>query len=51
VTAALVSWNGCGALMPATLGVATVVYAHFAFLNIPSPLISGAMALLGIRMP
>jgi len=36
--------------MAATLGVATVAYAPFTFFNILSPLISVAMAFLGIRM-
>jgi NhaC family Na+:H+ antiporter len=36
--------------MAATLGVATVAYAPFAFFNILSTLISVAMAFLGIRM-
>jgi NhaC family Na+:H+ antiporter len=50
VTSALIPWNGCGAFMAATLGVATVAYAPFTFFNILSPLISIAMAFLGIRM-
>jgi NhaC family Na+:H+ antiporter len=50
VTSALIPWNSCGAFMAATLGVATVAYAPFTFFNILSPLISVAMAFLGIRM-
>ena len=34
VTAALIPWNSCGAYMAATLGVATVAYAPFAFFNL-----------------
>jgi len=50
VTSALIPWNSCGAFMAATLGVATVAYAPFTFFNVLSPLISVAMAFLGIRM-
>jgi Na+:H+ antiporter, NhaC family len=50
VTSALIPWNSCGAFMAATLGVATVAYAPFTFFNFLSPLISVAMAFLGIRM-
>jgi Na+:H+ antiporter, NhaC family len=50
VTSALIPWNSCGAFMAATLGVATVAYAPFTFFNYLSPLISVAMAFLGIRM-
>ena len=50
VTSALIPWNSCGAFMAATLGVATVAYAPFTFFNLLSPLISVALAFLGIRM-
>jgi NhaC family Na+:H+ antiporter len=50
VTSALIPWNSCGAFMAATLGVATVAYAPFAFFNMLSPLISVALGFLGIRM-
>jgi NhaC family Na+:H+ antiporter len=50
VTSALIPWNSCGAFMAATLGVATVAYAPFTFFIILSPLISVALAYLGIRM-
>jgi len=50
VTSALIPWNSCGAFMAATLGVATLEYAPFAFFNVLSPLISVALAFLGIRM-
>ena len=50
VTSALIPWNSCGAFMAATLGVATVAYAPYTFFNILSPLISVALAFLGIRM-
>jgi NhaC family Na+:H+ antiporter len=36
--------------MAATLGVTTVAYAPFTFFNVLSPLISIALAFLGLRM-
>ena len=50
VTSALIPWNSCGAYMAATLGVATVHYAPFAFFNILSPIIAVVGAYAGIRM-
>ena len=50
VTSALVPWNSCGAYMAATLGVATLDYAPFAFFNLMIPLVSILMAFAGIRM-
>lgn len=40
MTSPLVPWNTCGAFMATTLGVATLTYAPFAFLNLLNPLIS-----------
>ncbi len=40
LTSPLVPWNTCGAYMAATLGVATLAYLPFAFLNLVNPLIS-----------
>jgi len=40
MTSALVPWNTCGAFMAATLGVPTLAYAPFAFLNIFNPIIA-----------
>lgn len=50
VTSALIPWNSCGAYMAATLGVATLAYAPFAFFCFLSPLVYIAYAYLGIRM-
>jgi NhaC family Na+:H+ antiporter len=50
VTSPLIPWNSCGAYMAASLGVSTVAYLPFAFLNILNPLISIAFAFLGLRM-
>jgi NhaC family Na+:H+ antiporter len=40
LTSALIPWNTCGAYMSATLGIATVQYAPFAFFNLLCPLIA-----------
>lgn len=40
LTSALVPWNSGGAYMAATLGVATLAYLPFCFLNLVSPLIA-----------
>ncbi len=50
VTSALIPWNSCGAYMAATLGVATLSYAPFAFLCLLSPLLTIVIGFLGIRM-
>jgi NhaC family Na+:H+ antiporter len=38
MTSALVPWNTCGAFMAATLGVPTLTYLPFAFVNLLNPL-------------
>ena len=50
MTSPLIPWNGCGAYMAATLGVAATSFAPFAFFNLLNPLISVAFAFLGLRM-
>ena len=40
MTSALVPWNTCGAFMAATLGVPTLAYAPFAFVNLLNPLLA-----------
>ena len=40
MTSALVPWNTCGAFMAATLGVPTMAYAPYAFVNLLSPVIA-----------
>jgi NhaC family Na+:H+ antiporter len=40
LTSPLVPWNTCGAYMASVLGVATLTYAPYAFLNLVTPLIS-----------
>jgi NhaC family Na+:H+ antiporter len=48
-TSALIPWNGCGAYMAATLGVATFDYAPYAVFNLVSPLLVVALAYAGVR--
>jgi NhaC family Na+:H+ antiporter len=40
ITSALIPWNTCGAYMSATLGVATLSYAPYAFFNLLCPMIA-----------
>lgn len=40
VTSALIPWNACAVYMAATLGVATLAYAPFAFFNWINPIIA-----------
>jgi NhaC family Na+:H+ antiporter len=47
ITSALVPWNSCGAYMSSTLGVATLTYLPYAFLNIINPLLGILFAYLG----
>lgn len=49
-TSALVPWNSCGAYMAATLGVATLSYAPYAFFGMASPLIAVLIAAAGFRV-
>ena len=48
VTSVLIPWNTCGAYFSSVMGVATVSYLPFAFFNLLSPIISVAIAYLGI---
>ena len=40
MTSALVPWNTCGAFMAVTLGVPTMAYLPYAFLNLLNPLVA-----------
>jgi len=46
----LIPWNGCGAYVAATLGLATFHYLPYAVFNFASPLLAIAIAYLGVRM-
>lgn len=48
LTSALIPWNTCGAYMSATLGVATLSYAPFAFFNLICPILAVIYALFNI---
>ena len=50
LTSPLVPWNTCGAFMAQTLGVATFVYAPFAFFNLINPLVSAIYGFTGFTI-
>ena len=50
MTSALVPWNTCGAFMAQTLGVATMAYAPYAFLNLLNPVISAIYGFTGFSI-
>ncbi|WP_291405728.1 Na+/H+ antiporter NhaC [Acidaminobacter sp.] len=50
LTSPLVPWNSCGLFMSGTLGVATLAYLPYAYLNLINPLISIFYGFTGITM-
>jgi NhaC family Na+:H+ antiporter len=50
LTSALVPWNTCGATMSTYLGVPTVEYLPYAFLNLVNPIVSIVFGFTGITM-
>ena len=48
LTSALIPWNTCGAYMSATLGIATLSYAPFAFFNLLCPVIAIIYAFVNV---
>ncbi len=50
VTSSLIPWNACGVYMAATLGVATLSYAPFAFFNWINPLIALVYGIFCIKI-
>lgn len=50
MTSALIPWNTCGAFMAATLGVPTLVYLPYAFLNLFNPVIAIIYGFTNIRI-
>lgn len=50
LTSPLVPWNSCGLFMSGTLGVATLVYLPYCFLNLINPLVSIFYGFTGITM-
>jgi NhaC family Na+:H+ antiporter len=50
MTSALVPWNTCGAFMAATLGVPTLAYAPYAFVNLFNPVIAIIYGITNFRI-
>ena len=50
LTSALVPWNTCGAFMAATLGVATLSYAPYAFFNWINPIVAIIYGIFNIKI-
>jgi NhaC family Na+:H+ antiporter len=50
MTSPLIPWNTCGAYMAGTLGVATLAYLPYAFLNLLGPVLCIAFALTHFRI-
>ena len=50
LTSPLVPWNTCGIFMVGTLGVATLAYLPYAYLNLINPLVSIFYGFTGITM-
>jgi NhaC family Na+:H+ antiporter len=50
LTSPLVPWNTCGSFMSSTLGVATLAYLPFCFLNLINPFVSIFYGFTGITM-
>ena len=50
MTSALIPWNTCGAFMAATLGVPTLAYAPYAFVNLLNPVIAIIYGITNFRI-
>ncbi|HPO04343.1 MAG TPA: Na+/H+ antiporter NhaC family protein, partial [Bacillota bacterium] len=50
VTSPLVPWSTCGAYMTSTLGISTITYLPYAFLNLLNPFVSMFYGFTGISM-
>jgi len=50
LTSPLVPWNTCGAAMSSYLGIATIQYLPFCFLNLINPIVSIIFGFTGITM-
>ena len=50
LTSVLVPWNTCGAFMAQTLGVATLVYAPYAFFNLLNPIVAAIYGFTGFTI-
>ncbi|MCA9699390.1 MAG: arginine:ornithine antiporter, partial [Myxococcales bacterium] len=47
ITSPLIPWNTCGAFMSSTLGVATLAYLPWCFLNLINPIIGAILGFTG----
>ena len=50
ITSPLIPWNTCGAFMASTLGVKTLVYMPWCFLNLANPVIGMILGFTGISI-
>lgn len=50
ITSCLIPWNTCGAAMSSSLGVATIQYIPYCFLNLINPIVSIFYGFTGITM-
>ena len=50
ITSPLIPWNTCGAFMASTLGVATLAYLPWCFLNLLNPIVGITLGFLGISV-
>lgn len=50
LTSVLIPWNTCGAYFSGILGVATLSYAPYCFMNIANPLVAIAIGMLGFKI-
>ena len=50
ITSPLVPWNTCGAYMAATLGVPTLAYLPYCFLNLVNPVVSMIYGFTGFKI-
>ena len=50
ITSPLIPWNTCGAFMASTLGVATLAYLPWCFLNLANPIIGMILGFTGISI-
>ena len=50
LTSVLIPWNTCGAYNAGVLGVSTLAYAPFAFLNYLNPIVAIVMSYMGIAV-
>lgn len=50
MTSPLIPWNTCGAFMAGTLGVSTLAYAPFAFLNLLNPVLAILYGIFNVRI-